>query len=301
MIKEMVASKDKEINKEYAKESLWTEVWYRLKRNKLAVIGLTMLSIIIILTILSGFIFDYETQIINQDIPNKLQAPSAQHWFGTDSFGRDIFARVLYGGRVSLTIAFIVTLFSIFSGCTLGAIAGYYGGTRIDDFIMRSLDVLGSIPPFLMAVAVVSSLGPGVKNLIIAMCITSLGRLSRIVRSSVMAVKEREFIEAARAYGSSDKRIILKYVIPNVLAPIIVQVTMGLGGTILSVAGLSFLGLGVMPPKPEWGEILSEGKKYIRYSPYLVLFPGLAIMLTVVSLNFIGDGLRDALDPKLKN
>lgn len=300
MIKEAHETKKIDSGEVVKKKSLWAEVWYRLKANKLAVFGLILLTIIIVSTTLAGFIYDYETDIITQDIPNKLQAPSGEHWFGTDSFGRDIFARVLYGGRVSLFVGFSVTIISLIFGCSLGAIAGYYGG-KTDNIIMRSLDVLGSVPPILLAIAIVSSLGPGIKNLVIAMTISRITAYPRIVRSSVMAVKESEFIEASRAAGSTDPRIILVHVIPNVLAPIIVTVTLSLGGTILGAAGLSFLGLGIMPPQPEWGEILSEGKKYIRYSPYLVLFPGMAIMLTVLSLNFIGDGLRDALDPKLKN
>ncbi len=277
-----------------------SDIWHRLKQNKQAMTGLIILATIVIVALTSSFMFDYETQVINQNIPNRLQPPSLEHPFGTDSFGRDTFARVLYGGRISLFIGFTVTMISLVIGGMLGAISGYYGG-RIDNIIMRSLDVLLAVPPVLLAIAIVSALGVGMKNLILAMVISGIPKFSRTVRSQVLSLKDSEFVEAAKIAGSSNFRIILVHIIPNTLAPIIVKATMGIGQTIIMAAGLSFLGLGIMPPRPEWGAILSEGKRYIVYSPYLVLFPGLAIMLSVLSLNFIGDGLRDALDPKLKN
>lgn len=286
--------------KKNKKRSQMQEVWKRLKKNKLAVFGIIVLSILIITSIFARFFYDFDTQIINQNMANKLKAPSAEHWFGTDSYGRDIFARVLYGGGTSLFIGVFVVGISLVIGAFLGSVAGYYGG-KIDNIIMRIMDMLLAIPGILLAVAIVSVLGPGLRNLMIAMSISNIPRYARLVRSSVLTVKEYAFIESARAIGHGDARIIFKEVLPNTFSSVIIQVTIGLGGAIIAAAGLSFLGLGIMPPKPEWGAMLAEGKEFIRYSPYLVLFPGLAILLAVLSLNFIGDGLRDALDPKLKD
>jgi len=288
------------MGKNRKRNSKLREVWYRLKRNKQAVFGLIIFGIIIIVTILSGFIFDYKTEIINQDISNRLQPPSMEHYFGTDSFGRDCFARVLYGGRISLRIGIQAMIFSLIPGGLLGAIAGYYGG-KIDNVIMRFMDIILSIPAILLAIAIVSALGPGFNNLIIALAIADIPKYSRLARSQALTIKDLEFIEASKIAGSSDIRIIFVHIIPNALVPVVVKATMGMGLVIISAAAMSFLGLGIMPPAPEWGAMLAEGKRYIRYSPHLVIFPGLAIMLTVLSLNFIGDGLRDALDPKLKD
>lgn len=286
--------------KKNKKRSQMQEIWKRLKKNKLAVFGIIVLSILIVTSIFARLYYDFDTQIINQNMANKLKAPSAEHWFGTDSYGRDIFARVLYGGGTSLFIGVFVVGISLVIGSFLGSVAGYYGG-KIDNIIMRIMDMLLAIPGILLAVAIVSVLGPGLRNLMIAMSISSIPRYARLVRSSVLTVKEYAFIESARAIGHGDARIIFKEVLPNTFSSVIIQVTIGLGGAIIGAAGLSFLGLGIMPPKPEWGAMLAEGKEFIRYSPYLVLFPGISILLASLSLNFIGDGLRDALDPKLKD
>ncbi len=284
---------------EYQKKSQWASVWKRLKRNKLAVRGLQTLTFLILVSIFVPFFIDYDTYVIKQDVMNRLQAPSFQHLLGTDSMGRDTLARMIYGSRVSLFIGFLVVGVSLSIGGLLGSIAGFYGG-KVDNIIMRSMDVLASIPGLLLAISIVAALGPNFINLMLALSIGGIPRYSRVVRSSVMTIKGVEFIEAARAIGASDGRIILVHVLPNTFAAIIVQATIGLGGVIIAAAGLSFLGLGIMPPNPEWGAMLSEGKEFIRYSPYLVLFPGIAIMVTVLSLNLLGDGLRDALDPKMK-
>lgn len=280
------------------KRSQWQGIWTRLKRNKLAMFGLIILLTMICMSIILPFFIDYDQYVIKQDVMNKLKPPSHEHIFGTDSLGRDIFARMMYGSRVSLFIGFAVVGISLSIGGALGAIAGFYGN-HVDHWIMRAMDVLSAIPGMLLAISIVAALGPSFRNLMIALSIGSIPRYARIVRSSVMSIKGVEFVEAARAIGASDARIVIQHVLPNTFAAVIVQATIGLGGVIVAAAGLSFLGLGIMPPNPEWGAMLSEGKEYIRYSPYLVLFPGIGIMLTCLSLNLIGDGLRDALDPKL--
>lgn len=292
----MKNAKVKDIRKS---RSQWSEAWRRLKKNKFAMVGLCVLILMILLSIFAGLIVDYEKDVIEQDLGNRLQKPSKEHIFGTDSFGRDIFARVLYGSRVSLFIGLFVTIASMIIGSTFGAIAGYFGGF-VDNLIMRITDMFLAIPSILMAIAVVAALGPGLINLIVAMTISFIPPYARLMRSLVLAIKDNEYIEAAKAIGARVDRILLVHILPNVMGPLLVQSTLTVGRIIIIAAGLSFLGLGVMPPNPEWGAMLSEGKEYIRYSPYLVLFPGLAIMLVVLSLNLLGDGLNDALDPRLR-
>lgn len=276
----------------------WYEVWKRLKRSKMAIIGLIILSFIIIIAIGADYIAPYGFD--EQDLMNAFQSPSSDHWFGTDEFGRDIFSRVIYGSRVSLSVGFIAVGIALIIGGFLGALAGYYGG-KIDNIIMRVMDILLAIPSMLLAISIVASLGPGLTNLMIAVGISSIPTYARIVRASVMSIKGMEFIEAAETAGSSDLRIIFKHIIPNSLAPVIIQATLGVAGAMLTAAGMSFIGLGIQPPNPEWGAMLSGGRAYIRDYSYMTMFPGLAIMITILALNLLGDGLRDALDPKLKN
>ncbi len=256
--------------------------------------------IITIISITAPLYIDYETDVIQQDVRNKLQTPSKEHIFGTDSFGRDIFSRIVWGSRYSLIIGFLSTAVALAGGGAIGAIAGYYGG-KIDNILMRIMDMFIAIPTTLLAIAIVSALGPGLFNLIMAMSISNIPGYARMIRSSVLTIKDSEFVEASVAVGASDAKIIMKHIIPNTLAPIVVQATLGVGYAIVGASGLSYLGLGIMPPDPEWGNMLSEGQKYIRHMPYLVVFPGLSIMITVLSLNLLGDGLRDAIDPKMKN
>ena len=227
------------------------------------------------------------------------ELPSAKHLLGTDEFGRDIMSRLIYGARVSLQVGFIAVGISLVVGGLLGAFSGFYGGT-LDNVIMRVMDVLLAVPQTLLAIAIAAALGPGLFNMMIAVGISAVPNYARIVRSSVLSIRGMEYVEAARAVGSSDFRIILRHIIPNSMAPIIVQSTLGVASAILNAAGLSFIGLGIQPPNPEWGAMLSGGRQYIRDFPHLTLYPGLAIMLTILALNFLGDGLRDALDPKLK-
>ena len=276
------------------------EIWHRLKRNKMAVLGLFLITIMIVLAIFADVIADYETVVIKQNLSNRLQAPSMSHILGTDEFGRDIFARLIHGARVSLKVGVLAVGISIAIGGALGAIAGYYGG-HLDNIIMRIMDIFLAVPSILLAIAIVSALGPNLINLMVAISISSIPGYARIVRASVLSIRDQEYVEAAKAIGASDTRIILKHIIPNSLAPVIVQGTLGVAGAILSVAGLSFIGLGIQPPAPEWGSMLSGGRQYLRYAWWVTTFPGLAIMITILSLNLLGDGLRDALDPRLKH
>ncbi len=274
------------------------DIWRRLRKNKLAVAGLVILAAFLFVMIFADQIVSYDVAI-KQDVMNKLQPPSAEHWMGTDSLGRDILARVIHGSRLSLSVGFVSVALSLLAGGAIGSIAGFYGG-KIDIVLMRFMDMFLAMPSMLLAICIVSVLGPGMFNLLLAISLSSIPRFSVIVRSSVMTVKNSEFIEAARASGANTLRIITRYILPNSMGPIIVQATLSMGGVILTASSLSFIGLGVSPPRPEWGAILTEGKEFIRESPYLVLFPGLAIMISVLALNFLGDGLRDALDPRLK-
>lgn len=288
-----------ENRKKIKKKSLWAETWHRLKKSKLAMFGLYVLLALIILALLADVIYDYDTDVIEPNYSIVLQEPSSEHWFGTDNLGRDVFARVIYGSRISLKVSIMSIVISLIIGGGFGAVAGYYGG-RVDDILMRIMDVFLAIPNMLMAIAVVASLGPSMFNLMLAIAISNIPRFARIVRASILGVKDEEFVEAARACGATNTRIIIREVLPNCMAPIIVQGSIAIASSILIIASLSFVGLGVTPPTPEWGSMLSEGRTYIRDSNYLTIFPGLAIAITSLSINLLGDGLRDALDPKLK-
>lgn len=274
------------------------DTWKRLKKSKLALTGLIIIILMVIIAVFADFIAPYD--FAEQDLKATLQFPSKAHIFGTDEFGRDIFSRMVYGSRISLIVGFIAVGIAVIIGGLLGAVAGYYGNV-LDNLIMRCMDVLLSIPPILLSIAILAALGPGLMNLMIATGISAIPGYARIVRASVLSVKEQEFVEAARSVGSGDIRIIMKHIIPNSLAPLIVQATLGIASAILTAAGLSFIGLGVQPPTPEWGAMLSGGRGFIRDYPYITFFPGLAIAITIFGLNVLGDGLRDALDPKLKN
>ena len=310
-----------DVTKKYKKKSQTADIVKRLFRNKSAVLGMIIFLCIIVIALSADFLFDYEQDVIKQDIMNRLQGPSSEHWFGTDEMGRDIFARVLYGAKYSLKIGFSASIVSLAIGLVIGAVAGYYGGW-IDMVVMRIMDVLLAIPGTLLAIAIVASLGSSVNNLIIAMSVSGIPGFARIVRSSVRPVTDTastaaaralgpagrprlpgrgpHAIEAARAIGATDRTIIFGHVLPNGMAPLIVQATLRVASVILSTAGLSFLGLGVPAPHPEWGALLTNARSYIRDYSYMCLFPGLAIMTTILSLNLFGDGLRDALDPKQK-
>lgn len=275
-------------------------IWHRFCKNKLAVAGLVILITLILLCVFAGVLVDYQRDVVAQNAKLRLASPSREHIFGCDLYGRDIFGRILYGGRTSLLVGISVVALALTVGGTIGAIAAYCGG-KVDMVIMRFMDILLAVPSLVLAMAVVSVLGTNIANMVIALSIARTPQFARIVRSSVMPLKNSEYVEAARACGTSDARIILRHILPNAFGPIIVQATLQIGSALLNVSSLSFIGLGIQPPAPEWGSMLSEMRPFLRYNPALVVFPGLAIALTVFSFNRIGDGLRDALDPRLKN
>lgn len=285
---------------EYKKRSQLSIIWNRLCKNKLAMLGLAILVVMVALAVCADWIADYDTNVTGMNMAERLQTPSAKHWFGTDSYGRDVFARIIHGSRLSLSLSIFAMLAAVAIGSIIGAIAGYYGG-RVDDVLMRLMDILLAIPPMLMSISIVAALGHSMVNLMIALSLAYIPVFARVIRSSILTVKGQEFIEAAKACGTSNARIILRHIIPNAIGPIIVQATLAMGSTILIISSLSFMGMGIQPPQPEWGTMLYEGRDLIRTSPYLVIFPGIAIALAVLSLNLLGDGLRDALDPRMKN
>ena len=281
------------------KKSQFVEVWKRLCRNKTAVLGLVIVALLTLMAILSPILIDYETQVIKTNYSEALQAPSADHWFGTDEMGRDILLRVMYGSTVSLSIGVVTVAVSLTVGLILGAAAGYFGG-KTDMIIMRIMDIFLAIPGTLLAICIVASLGNSIPNLVIAQAVSSIPTFSRVVRGAVITARDADYVEAARAIGAKDATIIFHEVLPNSLAPIIVQTTLQVASVILSIAGLSFIGLGIPAPRPERRAMLSGARAYIRDYSYMCLFPGLAIMTTILSLNLLGDGLRDALDPRLR-
>lgn len=282
------------------KRSQLKTIWLQYKKNKLAMFGLALFLALVLVAVTSGLYLDYDTQVIEQHMKERLQPPSSEHWFGTDQYGRDMFARVVWGTRISLFVGVFTVAIALTVGSLFGALAGYYGG-RVDNVLMRIMDVFLAMPGTILAVAIVGALGPGLFNVLLAMAISRIPQFARIVRSAIISIRGQEFIEAAKACGTRDSRIILRHIMPNAVGPIVVQVTLHMATTILGVAGLSFIGLGIEPPTPEWGSMLAEAKEQMRYHPYLMVSPGIAIGLAVLSLNLIGDGLRDALDPRLKN
>ncbi len=282
----------------YKKRSQTQEIVRRFLRNRQAVAGLIMLTILVFCAVFAPVIAPYDP--IKQDLRNRLDPPSWEHIMGTDELGRDIFSRILYGARISLTVGLIAVSLSCVAGCLLGVIAGYYGGV-LDNIIMRCADVLMAIPSILLNIAIVAALGTGLQNVMIAIGISSIPGYCRIMRASILSLRDQEFVEASRAAGAGGVYIITHHILPNCLAPLIVQATLRTGSAILSCASMSFIGLGIVPPTPEWGAMLSSGREFLRDAPHLTTFPGVAIMFAVFAMNLMGDGLRDALDPKLKN
>jgi peptide/nickel transport system permease protein len=272
-------------------------VWKRLRKNKAAVVG----GALIVFFIVTGLIGPFFTTLDpnTTQVLNKLKPPSAEHWFGTDNYGRDIFTRIIHGMSLTLNVGFFAVALGGAIGILLGIVSGYYGGP-LDTFIMRVMDILLAFPGILLALAIVSVLGGSLTNVIIAVGVFSVPAFARIVRGSTLSVRKLEYIDAVKALGASDARIIFKHILPNVMSPIIVQVTLRIATAILTASGLAFLGLGAKPPTPEWGAMLSDGRAFMNTAPHLVLFPGVAIVLVVLAFNIFGDGLRDALDPKMK-
>lgn len=285
--------------KKRRKSHPYREIWRRYKKNKAAIIGLVILIVIILIALGADLIVPYE-KVISQSGAQRLQPPSITHWFGTDEYGRDLFARVVHGSRYSLFIGVATSLIALVIGAVLGASAGYFGGMT-DSIISRITDVFLCVPPILLSLAVVAALGGNLRNLIIAITISSIPGNVRLIRSVVMTVAEEDYIEAAQSYGASKKRIIFRYVLPNAMGPIIVNTTMSISAMILSAAGLSFIGMGIQPPAPEWGALLSDAQAYMFTAPYMLVFPGMFIILAALSFNLVGDGLTDALDPKLRD
>ena len=280
------------------KHSQLGDVFRRLLRNKLSIIGLALIAALVVVIVFAPLFTKYQYDA--QDYPNKFLLPGSGHLMGTDDYGRDIWTRCLYGGRISLLVAAVSVAISTVLGIVLGSVAGYWGG-GVDIVISRVLDIVMSIPSLLLAIAISAALGSGPIKTALAVSVTSIPVCARIVRSNVMTIKGQEFIEAARSNGSSDLRTIFRHILPNILSPVIVNSTLSMGGCILAISGLSFIGLGVQPPVPEWGSILSEGRQYIRTFWPMTVFPGVFIAVTMFGFNLFGDGLRDALDPKLKN
>lgn len=280
------------------RNSPWIDILSRFTRNKLAMLGVIILCVLIFSSIFANVLapYGYDEQITAE----ALQGPSIKHPFGTDKFGRDQLSRILYGGRVSLRVGIIAVAVALVFGGALGVAAGFIGG-KVDSVIMRVMDVLMAVPGMLLAVAIAASLGAGLGNMMIAIGIGNIPSYARITRAAVLSAKENEYVEAARATGVSNLGIIVRHILPNSIAPVIVQATLGVASSITACAMLSFLGLGAPPPTPEWGGMLSTARDYLRTEPYMAIFPGLFIMITVFSLNVMGDGLRDAIDPRLKD
>ena len=274
------------------------EFWHRFCENKTAVLGLVVLVIIILMAVCAPMIASY-SQVLGQDMSSRTIKPGIEHLFGTDGYGRDTFARTVWGARLSLFIAFATILLACVVGMILGVVCGYFGGT-VDAVVMRIVDVFMCLPPLLFSLSIVSALGNGMWNLILAVGITMMPYFTRVVRAAVLSVASMDYIEAARANGANDIYIIMKHIIPNCMGPIIVEATISLSSVIMIAAGLSFIGLGVEPPSPEWGAMLSDSREYMRQAPWLVFAPGLAIVVTALAFNLVGDGVRDALDPRQK-
>ncbi|TKC16032.1 ABC transporter permease [Robertmurraya kyonggiensis] len=300
---ELSTNKEMQVPIEPAEEkavSPWLEAWRSFRKNKLAVIGTFIVLFFVLLAIFAPYIAPEGINEQKLTTSDRLQAPSSEYWFGTDDFGRDVFSRVVYGSRISLWVGFLAVIGSIVIGCLLGIVAGYYG-KWVDSVISRFFDILLAFPSILLAIAIVAVLGPSLRNALIAIAIINIPNFGRLIRSRVLSVKQEEFIMAAKAVGMKNSRILFHHVMPNSIAPIIVQGTLAIATAIIEAAALGFLGLGAEAPNPEWGKMLSDARAFLTQAPWTLFFPGLAIVLTVLGFNLMGDGLRDALDPRMKN
>lgn len=276
----------------------WRDAWRIFRRNKAAMFGLYLIVFFIIIALIAPLIAPYDYK--DPQLMSRLQSPSSEHWFGTDDLGRDIFTRILYGARISLWVGFFSVIGSVIVGTLLGIVAGYYGRWA-DMLISRLFDILLAFPGILLAIAIVAILGPSLQNALYAIAIVNIPVYGRLVRSKVLSLKTEEYVTAARSIGMNNSQILFSHILPNCLTPIIVQGTLGIGTAIIEAAALGFLGLGAQPPEPEWGKMLSDSRQFIQKAPWTVVFPGVSIMLTVLGFNLMGDGLRDALDPRMKN
>lgn len=281
-------------------ESLWADVWYALSHNATAMISLAFIALLALVALITRvFPAVLPCDPYEQDMTLSFAAPSAQHLFGCDQQGRDLFSRILLGTQISLTVGLLAVSISLVVGVTLGAIAGYKGG-KVDTIIMRLMDIMLAVPSILLAITFMAALGRGIDKAVVAIGLVSIPEYARIVRSQILAVKASDYVSAARVIGDSDATIIFRHVLPNVMPSIIVRATLGISSAILDCAALGFLGLGVQPPEAEWGDMLGRGRNYIFSAPHSMIFPGLAISLTVLAFNLLGDGIRDALDPKAR-
>jgi peptide/nickel transport system permease protein len=271
-------------------------IWWRLRRHRLAMLGLAFLALLVLCALAADVVSPYKP--LEQAMQQRLRPPSAAHWLGTDDFGRDILSRIVFGSRISLQVGFVAVGIAGGIGVVLGLLSGYFGGW-VDNVLMRCMDVLLAFPAILLAVTIMALLGPSTTNVMIAIGIAYIPIFARVVRGTVLTVKPNEYVEAARAAGASELRTLVRHILPGTAGPIIVQVSLALAYAILAEAALSFLGLGTQPPTPTWGSMLSFGREFVREAPWFAFFPGFAIFLTVLSLNLVGDGLSDALDPRL--
>lgn len=270
--------------------------WHRFKSNRLCVVGFSLVLLLVFIAIFGPFIAPNDPVLVNT--PDRFLSPNATYWFGTDEFGRDIFSRILYGGRIAVQIGLVSVTVAFFGGIVLGLISGYYGGI-VDTILSRLLEIWLSFPDILFVIAVVAILGPSLNTVILSLGFLSIPAYARIVRGSVLSTRQEVYVEAARSVGVDSGRIMLRHILPNVVAPLIILSSMRFGGALLTGAGLSFIGLGAQPPTPEWGAILSTGRMYMYQAPWITIFPGLAIAIFVLGVNMLGDGLRDVLDPRL--
>jgi peptide/nickel transport system permease protein len=278
-------------------ENQWLEMWRSLRANRAALVSLVFVLVLVVIAVIGPYITPYNP--IETEMSNALKPPSAEHWFGTDQLGMDIFSRVIAGTRVSLTVGLLAVSIALTTGIVLGAIAGYAGGW-VDTVIMRVMDMMLAIPSILLAITLMAALGKGIDKAVIAIGLVSIPEYARIVRGNILSIKENDYIAAAHVVGLSDARIIFRHVLPNALSVIIVRATLGISSAILDTAALGFLGLGVQPPQPEWGDMLGRARGFIFQAPHTLLYPGMAITATVLAFNLLGDGLRDALDPRAR-
>jgi peptide/nickel transport system permease protein len=276
-------------------DNQWLEMWRSLIANRAALVSLVFIGLLAFIAVFGPYLVPYNP--VETDMVNALKSPSAQHWFGTDQLGMDIFSRVIVGARVSLTVGILAVLIAMTVGVLLGSVAGYVGG-RVDTAIMRLMDIMLAIPSILLAITLMAALGKGIDKAVIAIGLVSIPEYARIVRSNTLSIKENDYVAAARIAGNSDLRIIARHVLPNALSVIIVRTTLGMSSAILDLAALGFLGMGVQPPQAEWGDMLGRARGFIFQAPWTLVFPGMAITLTVLAFNLLGDGLRDAFDPK---
>lgn len=280
------------------KKEKWIDFCRKFARNRAALLGFVILVLLVLAALFADVICSYD-KVTTQNVMERLQTPSGAHWLGTDHMGRDIFARIIHGARVSLGVSFLVVLISVCVGGVMGSLLALIGG-RVDNIVMRMVDVISCIPSFLLTLALVAALGSGIRNLMLALCIRMSVGFIRAIRSFVLGVVGQDFIDAARLSGLPVWKIAIRHVLPNAIGIIIVEAAMSLSGTILSIAAFSFLGLGIQPPAPEWGAMLNEGRQYIRTVPHLIIMPGIAIVLSALAANLVGDGIRDVLDPKTR-